>query len=836
MNRFDVSEPKIIYTDKKNRFNTSSVSDTKTTPEVTKTKSTDKITIPTYANPSLQKTDATISQAKPKGLIEKGLEKAQDIIWDIPVVNKVLPFLTGGTKEEINKNANTIQNAKILKEKQSKGLALLPGEQEIIDQGSKLAKEAQTSMVIGAMSESSKVAKNIVKNIGKEVLETGAKNIGKEALETGVRKLTVKEATPIIETVAKEVPVLEKVAAKEPLFKATEPVKTQESLFKNVAKYTKSILGEADNNYSKVSQVVTHDGEKAIDDIPNIVGKIKTSPDKKVNILDYLRTPKYVLEKIGLSKNTKELSTSYNNYLKELPKNLNKVTQWAKQVSKEGNTKIYQWLDGNKSVQLNPTEMKVAGEVKQWLGEWADRLGMKRDERVSDYITHIFPKGAQGEFDEEIAKLIRNKVPGSVYDPFLLQRQGAEGYIEDTWKALDAYAKRATRKVNMDEALNSLQKTSEKLESSQFDYIKSYADRINMRPTKLDTLVDNGIKKVIGYKLGARPTNELTRSARKIVSRAKLGLSFSSALKNLTQGVNTFTELGTKYTAKGYIDLFTKGVKELEENGVLLDSIIQDRESGAIQKFWEKFDKGVFLNFEATEKINRGAAYYGAKAKGLAQGMSEQQAIDYASDIAGKTQFLFGSIDTPLALSSDIMKTAAQFQTFSLKQLEFIGNMIKDKKYASLARYVGSGAVVYGIIGKAFGMDWTDILPSLRFGTPPALDLPVRAYKDITGAEDQYGNVPTLKSRAKDLGTALLTDIVPGGAQIKKTVEGLSTVGKGKSTTSSGAFQYKVKQTPENYIRGALFGRSGLPETQKYYEDKSKKSSKKSTKNRFSSQ
>ena len=404
--------------------------------------------------------------------------------------------------------------------------------------------------------------------------------------------------TPAIDQpIAPEVPKVQaslfesqKPAEASPLFAKETKVLTPEE---RAARELEDIQREWSREPMDSDYGISKEGES----LPSIVDNMKTPVKQKVGLLDYLRTPKYVLSKIGLSKNADELSTAYTNYLTELPKNIDRVTQWAKQISKEGNVKIFNWLNGDKSVALDKVEAKVADEIKQWLSDWADRLGMAKDERINDYITHLFPVGQGGEIDEGIAKLISNNIPGSVYDPFLLQRKGMEGYIQDTWKALDAYAKRATRKVNMDPALLSLQNASKDLELSQFNYIKHYADRINMRPTQFDTLIDNSIKQVIGYRLGARPTAAITSSARKIVSRAKLGLSFTSAFKNLTQGVNTFAELGARYTMKGYMDLFTKGPHELQENGVLLESFIQDREYGAIKKFWEMADKGVFFNF-----------------------------------------------------------------------------------------------------------------------------------------------------------------------------------------------------------------------------------------------
>lgn len=538
----------------------------------------------------------------------------------------------------------------------------------------------------------------------------------------------------------------------------------------------------------------------------------------KVNLVDYLRTPDRVLKKIGLEEESKLIRQKYDDYIRDLPKEIDKITAWSKQVSPESNRRIFQHLDGQK-VTLDAKEAKVAGEVQAYLKEWADKLGLPEDGRIASYITHIFEKDfIQKEFDPELASLIRDKVPGSVYDPFLQERLGKQGYIEDTWRALDAYVKRATRKFHMDPALEKVSGKAEALEESQFNYVKSYVDRINMRPTKLDNLMDNTIKSIIGYKLGARPVAYASRVMRQAVYRGALGLNVGSALKNLTQGANTYAKLGEKYTAVGYTSLvksILNGSKELEEVGVLRDDFVQDRTISATKQTLQKVDKVLFSLFEAAERINRGSAYFGAKAKGLSEGMGEKEAIEYARNVVRDTQFTFGSVDTPLLLQSDIGKTVAQFQSFTVKQTEFLAELAKNKDYAGLLRYTaGSLAMVYSV-GQLFGMEMKDIIPAFRVGMPPILKAPKAIYDAVTGAPDQYGNVPDTQERLQNVG-ASLTPLIPGGVQAKKTLEGVGTVQQGFDTTKSGLVKYPVEQTPENYARAGLFGKYNLPESKGY--------------------
>lgn len=551
--------------------------------------------------------------------------------------------------------------------------------------------------------------------------------------------------------------------------------------------------------------------------LPKIIERSPTPVKAKVNALDYMRTPENVLKKIGLSKQADTIRTAYDGYVKELPQNIDKISGWAKQLPKESSGRIFRYLDGQ-AVDLSAEEVKVAGEIKTWLKEWADRLDLPEDKRIADYITHIFDDQLlKKEFDEDLAKIIAEKVPGSVYNPFLLKRLGSKGYKEDVWAALDAYVKRATRKVHMDPALESLQNAAGHLEESQWNYVKRFADRINLRPTEIDNLIDNGIKSIIGYRAGQRPVAAITKSLRRATYRGMLGLNVGSALRNLSQGINTYAKLGEKYTALGYSKLFSKANRlELESSGVLSSSFVQDRAMSSAKRAMEKFDKVLFYMFETAEKINRGAAYFGAKAKGIASGMSEEKAVEYAKRIVRETQFQFGSIDTPVGMSSDIAKTLAQFQTFTTKQIEFLVGMAKNKEYAGLIRYALSGIAFVYTVGQAFGMKPQDLVPLYRLGVPPSLKLPYEAASAAVGAPDDYGQPRSATEKMKDvIGT--LPGYIPGGIQAKKTIQGYQAIKEGGSYDATGRLQFPQGQSTAKKAQSLIFGKYSSTEAKAYF-------------------
>lgn len=547
----------------------------------------------------------------------------------------------------------------------------------------------------------------------------------------------------------------------------------------------------------------------------------QTSVKNKVNLLDYLRTPDRVLKKVGLGKEAAILRTQYESYLKELPKNIEKITEWSKRAGKMSSGRIFRYLDGE-AVDLAPREQEVAGEIKTWLRDWADRLGLPEDKRIAEYITHIFDdQFIKKEFDEDLAKIISEKIPGQVYNPFLQARLGTKGYKQDVFGALDAYAKRATRKVHMDPALELIQQKAGGFEESQFDYVKRFIDNVNLRPNKVETLADNWIKTVFGYKLGQRPSLVITRGLRKMTYRAMLGLNPGSAIRNLSQGANTYAKLGERYTLTGYAKLLTPaGRKELMESGVLDNSFIQDRSLSATKKTMEVVDKGLFAMFDAAEKVNRGAAYLGAKARGLSKGMAEAQAIAYAKKIVRDTQFSFGSIDTPVGLSSDLVKTLTQFQSYTTKQIEFLTEMARNKEILGLMRYGASGLLFVYTIGQAIGMKPEQLIPTLRFDQgliPPSAKAPAALYDAVAGTPDKFGTVPSLGKRVANVGGAVLTTMVPAGSQVKKSYQGLKAIQEGGSFSSNGNLLFQAGGTPLKDAQALFFGKYASAGAKEYF-------------------
>ena len=130
--------------------------------------------------------------------------------------------------------------------------------------------------------------------------------------------------------------------------------------------------------------------------------------------------------------------------------------------------------------------------------------------------------------------------------------------------------------------------------------------------------------------------------------------------------------------------------------------------------------------------------------------------------------------------------------------------------------------------------DWWAALESL-FGNA-ANDIPVvsraaalagigdqtLAAADLSKAWDVVKDVKNNGFSTDTLDKALTAggEFLYGGNQLRKTVQGTMDVARG-GRYSKGKLRYQVEQTPWNFIKGALFGRSSLDEAQDYYAEKS---------------
>lgn len=532
------------------------------------------------------------------------------------------------------------------------------------------------------------------------------------------------------------------------------------------------------------------------------------------------RTPEYVLDKMGLKdKVYTPLKQGQGEVSKELKGHTKQVNAWWKRVKgiNGSSENIFNYLDGE-DVTLSEPELGVAKEIRTYLLDWADRLELSPEKRITNYITHIFEPdfvGGKRIFPAELARILDFVTPNKEFNPFLEERLGAKGYKRDVFEALDAYAYRGARKLYLDKPLAGAAATIKDMPAQAAIYVDRLLKNFKGRPSEFEKSIEQDVLRAlppeVRQTLGARPVNRLVRGVTGAGYRGMLGFNLVSPIRNLTQVVNTISELGVEKTAKGYMQLLSKGTEELVENGVLDDMIIADYKSQNFRGALQKADKALFFLFDLSEKINRGSTYYAAKSGFLEQGLSEGAAVEAAKEAVRKTQFAYGKLDLPLALQTPLGKMGFQFGTFKFKQAELVGGWLKQKEGKKLARYVLSSLATYWALGDLLGVDWHDaftrnIFPSL--GPIPEALLGAKEVLEAPEGEKKW--------KAKKLGRQLTSMVIPGGVQARRTLEGAKALMAGGSYTPTGKLRFPIE--PKDAPRVLTAGQWSLPQAKTYVE------------------
>jgi len=285
---------------------------------------------------------------------------------------------------------------------------------------------------------------------------------------------------------------------------------------------------------------------------------------------------------------------------------------------------------------------------------------------------------------------------------------------------------------------------------------------------------------------------------------------------------------------------------------------------------FSQFDKGILANTKkfsiwmvgALDEVGTKVIWNGQYQKALSSGAKNP--VKFADDATRSLVAGRGIAEKPSIQSSQVFQLLAPFQ-YEMTNVWWIMEDIakSDKKLAGkIGQFMMFFVAVYitdnifekvtggrplfdpieatidaikeiesdpGLTGyvKGGGRLFGEALSNLPMGSTLAQSYP-EFGENIGGAKlptrkEFFGSADPTRFGEGLLSTKALSDplfkVLPsyGGGQIKKTLQGLTTVDQGKSTTASGATQYKVDTSFRNYLQGALLGKYALPETVNYY-------------------
>ncbi len=260
---------------------------------------------------------------------------------------------------------------------------------------------------------------------------------------------------------------------------------------------------------------------------------------------------------------------------------------------------------------------------------------------------------------------------------------------------------------------------------------------------------------------------------------------------------------------------------------------------------FQKAEETLAWVFKVTDmfksKLTVSSKYY----EGLSKGKTKTEAMAEADKYAGRIIGDYSTGNRPNLMSAHVTALLAQFQLGVNDSMSVLVHDIpqweQKNKWKITSRLVafaifsylfniiykkirGAGKgidpidaalTIAGMNDEGAGQDFIsrlsmagkDVAGELPFSSLAAGTFPLK-----TAIFDPLYNMATNNDRlgaAESLASNVISPI-GGGAQAKKTIEGIQAVNAGETNTGSGQRKTAVEQTPLNYVKGAIFGKSAL--------------------------
>ena len=500
-----------------------------------------------------------------------------------------------------------------------------------------------------------------------------------------------------------------------------------------------------------------------------------------------------------------------------------------------------------------------------------DKQIQKRD----DYYRHFreLQDGFQGlanifetpaGIDNKLAGISNQTKPNSKWLSFAQKRLGAKTDVDAVGGFID-YLGAAEYAKNVDPKIHGFRQLAEQVAEQGNKEGKDYNNFVGFLERTADHLsgktnsLDRGIQEFTG------------RKAFRAVDWVNRRVKANTILGNASSSLAQVFALPAGISSAGEKN-FYKGTKRLV-GSIGKDDVIMRQSPFLRERYFnalDKFDKGTFNNTKklavwmvtALDEMSTKATWNAHYEKALSEGI--QNPIKYADEITGNIVGRRGIGETPLLQQSKTFQMIAPFQLEVanawplMKELSDSGKakLVKllvytyvlnrgveavrgsdvafDPIQAGIEGYKQSkeedtvGGKVRAIGGRMAG----EVLSNVPLGQTMAGLYPEYGAKDVLGSGVDLPTREKLfgKGDPTRFGSGLLVakgiqdfkyKVLPpfGGAQIKRTVDGLKSYSQGYKENSKGEVQYPIEQNLRNFIQGGVFGPSSVPEGRSYYKD-----------------
>lgn len=307
-------------------------------------------------------------------------------------------------------------------------------------------------------------------------------------------------------------------------------------------------------------------------------------------------------------------------------------------------------------------------------------------------------------------------------------RKGVQGYEQNVFLATQMYFNQIARYVALDPFKRDAISTYNRLFGSFTDnavikrsrnakYIYEYINDVNGVPNGVEMWMNDMLHNMgLGQEVAnGRPGLWLEHMFTYPFTIAKLGVfNVSSALLNLTQLFNLYGAMGEKVlSSAGYERLLKKGFMDarkaiVNKNSPLGQLVWKDlgleaqigidvaggysrTEVNGLASLTGRLSKlagGSMYLFRLSDTYTRAVTLLTAYNKALDEGMTKQEAIEYAKEINDKVNFDYSIADAPgiFRAFGPLSKVLLQFKKYPVKQIELFMDIFNDGRAAGLNR------------------------------------------------------------------------------------------------------------------------------------------------------
>jgi hypothetical protein len=301
-------------------------------------------------------------------------------------------------------------------------------------------------------------------------------------------------------------------------------------------------------------------------------------------------------------------------------------------------------------------------------------------------------------------------------------------FEQDPETALDLYYHRWATKLAFDPFRVRSARLLERVDKNVVglvDEVDDYIRRVQGLPGKNELAFDHAVQRsVLWLTHGLVETKPfLARRAANlatdVMAFARLGFSPVSAALNLTQTViNTAPYVGERWAVRGareareFFWTRTQGMQGKSDEaleGMLRDSgaltlhpkhLVGHSDALRPESWWGRTKTASMYLFDSAERVNRVIAAIAAFRKAEAEGMAYREAVEYAREVQRKTQFRYDAADAPRIAAGPLGRVVSQFQTYAVKEIEFMADLARTdrKAFAKAITYYAALAGVRGLL------------------------------------------------------------------------------------------------------------------------------------------